>query len=54
MGIRVRQVLVATKTKLKELKKAVQSTSLFVKNAEKIKFDVIDTYMIKELQDESD
>jgi hypothetical protein len=43
--------VVATKTKLKELKKLVQSYPIFTSYPDKIKFDVIEKYVIKELRD---
>ena len=48
-------IVVATKTRLKELKKRIQSDFVFNLYADKIEFDVIQDYVIKELQDyESD
>lgn len=42
--------IVGTQKKLKELKKLVQQSMTFVSYADKIKFDVIENYMIKELK----
>jgi len=42
--------IVGTQKKLKELKKLVQQNLIFVSYADKIKFDVIEHYMIKELR----
>jgi hypothetical protein len=47
-------IVVATKTKLKELKKLLQSNLIFNMYVNKIKFDVIEKYVIRELKHESD
>lgn len=48
-------IVVATKTKLKELKKRIQSDFLFTLYTDKVDFDVIQNYVIKELEkNESD
>jgi hypothetical protein len=43
-------VVTATKTKLKEVKKVIQSNPMIMTYAARIKFDVIGNYMIKELK----
>lgn len=46
-------IVVATKTKLKELKKLMQTDPIFTLYSARVEFDVIENYIIKELKDES-
>jgi len=48
-------IVVGTKTKLKELKKQIQSDFMFTLHADKVDFEIIQNFIIKELQNyESD
>lgn len=43
-------IVTATKTKLKEVKKVIQSNPMMIPYGARIKFDVIENYIIKELK----
>jgi len=47
-------IVVTTKTKLNELKKSLQSDPVFALYADRISFDIVGNYIIKELNNESD
>ena len=47
-------IVVATKAQMNKLKKDLRSDFVFTMYADKISFDVIQSYMMKELENESD